>query len=163
MSLAVSSYPLRAVLDGAARRVLDPGGALQTAPILIAVVTAFLSRGRQVPPCTPQTGPRGRGGANSLAERAQRRSMMHHSEPNSFRGRPWRAARTGRFCMHRPHSGPSGRRSCDDGHRARSGPDLPHDDRSVVRIDCLAGGATMRYGFRPETSRSAPGDPAPGC
>ena len=32
----------RAVLDGAAGRVHDPGGALQTAPILLAVVTAFL-------------------------------------------------------------------------------------------------------------------------
>jgi hypothetical protein len=33
----------RAVLDGADGRVPDPGGALQTAPILIAVVTAFLA------------------------------------------------------------------------------------------------------------------------
>ena len=33
----------RAVLDGAAHRVPDPGRGLQTAPILIAVVTAFLT------------------------------------------------------------------------------------------------------------------------
>ena len=38
---------------------------------------------------------------------------------------------------------------------------LPHDDRGVwpARIDCLAGKVTMRYGFRPGASRSAPVTP----
>ena len=75
---AVLPAPFSMVLMAA---FLTQVGALQTAPILIAVVTAFLTmEAVKYFLASRKQRPRSRGETGSLLRRAQRRTMMHHTE-----------------------------------------------------------------------------------